>query len=132
MRHRVVLPLGCVYSTGNPYLFFPSAAVRVFFRATPCSQPLCAPQQLDSWHRQRPNIPELSNGFNSNTPFTRYNRLSIRLYNRFDNRLYHVNKHPTGCQTGCQTGFTTDLTTGCIVYTNIKDYALTFHMFHTI
>jgi len=33
-------------------------------RATPCSQPLCAPQQRDSWHRQRPDIPELSNGFN--------------------------------------------------------------------
>jgi len=26
-----------------------------------------------------------------NTPFTRYNRLSIRLYNRYDNRLYRVN-----------------------------------------
>jgi len=26
-----------------------------------------------------------------NTPFTRYNR--------FDNRLYRVNKHPTGCHT---------------------------------
>ena len=38
-----------------------------------------------------------------------------RLYIRFDNRLYHVNKHPTGCQTSCQTGFTTGLTTGCIV-----------------
>ena len=42
-----------------------------------------------------------------------------RLYNRFDNRLYRVNKHPTGCQTSCQTGLTTglttDLTTGCIV-----------------
>ena len=24
--------------------------------------------------------------------------LSNRLYNRFDNRLYRVNKHPTGCQ----------------------------------
>jgi len=33
------------------------------------------------------------------TPFTRYNRLSIRLCNRFDNQLYRVNKHPTGCQT---------------------------------
>ena len=78
-------------------------------------------------------------------PFTRYNRLSNRLYNQFDNRLYRVNKHPTGCQTGCQTGLTTGLTTvlneqlfvqpvvnlgcttglttglttGCIVYTNI-------------
>jgi len=63
------------------------------------------------------------------------------LYNRFDNRLYCVNKHPIGCQTGCQTGLTTGLTTvlneqlfvqpvakpgcttglttGCIVYTNI-------------
>jgi len=39
--------------------------------------------------------------YNSNTPFTRYNRLSIRLYNWFDNRLYRVNKHPTGCQPGC-------------------------------
>jgi len=37
--------------------------------------------------------------FNCNTPFTRYNRLSIRLYNRFDN---------------------TGLTTGCIVLTNIQ------------
>jgi len=34
-----------------------------------------------------------------------------RLYNRFDNRLYRVNKHPTGCQTGCQSGLTTGLTT---------------------
>ena len=30
------------------------------------------------------------------TPFTRNSRLSKRLYNRFDNRLYRVNKHPTG------------------------------------
>ena len=42
-----------------------------------------------------------------NTPFTRYSRL----YNRFDNRLYRVNKHPTGCQSGCQKGLTTGLTT---------------------
>jgi len=33
---------------------------------------------------------------NRNTLFTRYSRLSNRLYNRFDNRLYRVNKHPTG------------------------------------
>jgi len=70
---------------------------------------------------------------NCKTPFTRYSRLSNRLYNRFDNRLYRVNKHPTGCQTGCQTNqldvclhdtagcqtdcshCTTALTTGCIV-----------------
>ena len=31
--------------------------------------------------------------------------------NGFDNRLYRVNKHPTGCQNGCQTGLTTGLTT---------------------
>jgi len=43
------------------------------------------------------------------TPFTRYNRLSNRLYKRFDNRLYRVNKHPTGCQTGLTTGLTTVL-----------------------
>ena len=60
------------------------------------------------------------------TPFTQYNRLSIRLYNRFDNRLYRVNKHATGCQnnrlhvcvhdtTGCQAG----LTTSCIVQTGL-------------
>jgi len=28
---------------------------------------------------------------NSETPFTRYNPLSMRLYNRFNNRLYRVN-----------------------------------------
>jgi len=32
-----------------------------------------------------------------------------------DNRLYRVNKHPTGCQTSFTTGFTTGLTTGGIV-----------------
>jgi len=37
------------------------------------------------------------------TPFTRYNRLSNRLYNGFNNQLYRVNKHSTGCPTGCQT-----------------------------
>jgi len=46
-----------------------------------------------------------------NTPFTRYNRLSNRLSNGFDNRLYCVYKHLPGCQTGLTTG----LTTGCIV-----------------
>ena len=43
------------------------------------------------------------------TPFTRYNRLSNQLYNRFDNRLNRVNKHPTGCQTGLTTALTTVL-----------------------
>ena len=42
-------------------------------------------------------------------PFTRYNLLS----NRFDNRLYRVYKHSTGCQTRLTTG----LTNGWIVYT---------------
>ena len=52
-----------------------------------------------------------------------------RLYNRFDNQLYRVNKHPTSCHTGLTTvlneqslfiqpvvkpGCTTGLTTGCI------------------
>jgi len=51
------------------------------------------------------------------------------LYNRFDNRLYRVKKHPTGCQIGLTTvlneqplfvqpvikpGCTTGFTTGCI------------------
>ena len=36
----------------------------------------------------------------SYTPFTQYNRLSNRLYNRFDNWLYRANEHPIGCQTG--------------------------------
>jgi len=71
---------------------------------------------------------------NRPTPFTRYNRLLNRLYNRFDNRLYtrysrlsnrlsngydnrlNVCIHDrTGCQTGLTTGLTTRLTTGCIV-----------------
>ena len=43
-----------------------------------------------------------------------FNRLSNRFYNRFDNWLYRVNKHPTGCQAG----LTTRLTTGWMfVYT---------------
>jgi len=41
-------------------------------------------------------------------PYTRHNQLSIR----FDNRLYRVYEHSTGCQTRLATG----LTTGCIVY----------------
>jgi len=68
---------------------------------------------------------------------SRYNWLSYRFCNRFDNPLYRVNKHPTSCQTGwldvCTTGLTavlneqplfvqpvvkpgctTDLSTGCI------------------
>jgi len=47
--------------------------------------------------------------FTSKAPFTRYNLL----LNRFDNRLYRVYKHSTGCQTRLTTGSTT----GCIVYT---------------
>ena len=52
-------------------------------------------------------------------PFTRYSLLSNRLsnrfdnHNRFDNRLYRVYKHSTGCQTHLTTG----LTNGCIVCT---------------
>ena len=61
--------------------------------------------------------------------YTAYERLiSVHttqpVVNPFDNRLYRVNKHPTGCQTGLTTvlnqpavkpGCTTGLTTGCIV-----------------
>ena len=54
------------------------------------------------------------------TPFTRYNRLSNRLYNWFDNRLYRVNKHPTGCQTGCQMGLTTVLNEQLFVQPVVK------------
>ena len=32
-----------------------------------------------------------------------HSRLSNRLYNRFDNQLYRVNRHPTSCQTGLTT-----------------------------
>ena len=47
------------------------------------------------------------------TPFSRYNLLSNRLSNRFDNRLYRVYKQSTGCQTRLTSG----LTNGRIVYT---------------
>jgi len=43
--------------------------------------------------------------------YTRYNRLSNRFDNGFENRLYRVYKHLPSCQTGLTTG----LTTGCIV-----------------
>jgi len=36
------------------------------------------------------------------TPFTRYNRLSNGLYNRFDNRLNVCIHDTAGCQSGCQ------------------------------
>jgi len=38
--------------------------------------------------------------------YTRYNRLSYPLSNAFDNRLYRVYKHSTGCQTRLTTGLT--------------------------
>jgi len=43
----------------------------------------------------------------SQAPLTRYNLLSNWLSNRFDNRLYRVYKHSTGCQTRLTTGCTT-------------------------
>ena len=45
--------------------------------------------------------------------YTRYSRLSNRLSNGVDNRLYRVYKHLPGYQTGF--GLTAGLTTGCIV-----------------
>jgi len=44
-----------------------------------------------------------------------YLYLSKRLHNRFDNRLYRVNKHPTGCQASCQTGLTTGWMFVCMI-----------------
>jgi len=44
-------------------------------------------------------------------PFTRYNLLSYRLSDRFDNRLDVCLHDTVGCQTGCTTGFKT----GCFV-----------------
>ena len=38
-------------------------------------------------------------------PFTLYNLLLDRLSKRFNNRLYRIYKHSTGCQTGCTTRF---------------------------
>jgi len=58
-----------------------------------------------------------------NRLYTRYSRLSNRLLNGFDNRLNVCIHDTTGCQSGLTTGLTTGLTigltTGCIVYTNI-------------
>jgi len=51
------------------------------------------------------------------TPFTRYNLLSNRLWNPFDNRLNVCMHSTTGCQTRCQTGLATGRTTGCIACT---------------
>ena len=48
---------------------------------------------------------------NCQAPFSRYNQLSNRLSNRdrfdngFENRLYRVYKHSTGCQTRLTTGW---------------------------
>ena len=64
------------------------------------------------------DLPAASNSLTSvpNTPFTRYNGLSNRLYNQFDNRLYRVNKHSTGCQTSLTTG----LTYARVLFNNVK------------
>ena len=53
--------------------------------------------------------PEENHSYHPKAPFTRYILLSNQLSGRFDNRLYRVYKHSTGCQTR--------LTNGCIVYT---------------
>jgi len=51
---------------------------------------------LSSWKKKMSSVMCL---IASNIRFTRYNQLSNRLYSWSDNRLYRVNKHPTGCQT---------------------------------
>ena len=63
---------------------------------------------MHSWHRYSTHsyCTAVYSLHISYTPFTRYNRLSKRLYNQFDNRLYRVNKRPTGCQTFLTTGWT--------------------------
>ena len=70
-----------------------------FYSETAC-------QHGTRYHDQRPRQLAVSfcHSRRAKVPFTRYNLLS----NRFDNRLYRVYKHSTGCQTR--------LTTGCIVY----------------
>jgi len=48
----------------------------------------------------------------SHTPFTRYNQLSNRLYNGFDNRVERTaNVRSTGCQTGLYNRFDNRLNT---------------------
>jgi len=46
-------------------------------------------------------IPHLHDAAGCQTGLT----TGCRLYNWFDNRLYRVNKHPTGCQTGLYNRF---------------------------
>jgi len=48
------------------------------------------------------------------TPFTRYNRLSNRLYNRFDKRLGVCLHDAVGCSNGCRL-YNDGRATGCIV-----------------
>ena len=60
-------------------------------------------QSLDTETLAKTRVSRHETSQHINTPFTRYSQL----YNRFDNRLYRVYKHSTGCQTG--------FTTGCIV-----------------
>ena len=50
-------------------------------------------------------------------PFTRYNRLS----SRYDNRLYRVYKHSTGCQTRLTTGLTIIVNSGARRRTHCMD-----------
>jgi len=49
--------------------------------------------------------------------YTWYSRLSNWLSNWYDNRLYRVYKHSTGCQTRLTSSLTTGFRTGCIMYT---------------
>jgi len=74
---------------------------------------LMSSMQLQSIRQTRHLTRQVSN---IKAPFTRYNLLSKRLSNRFDNPLNVCIHDTTGCQTSCQAV----LTTGCIVYTNIQ------------
>jgi len=65
---------------------------------------------------------QLAGGCKRYTPFTRYNQLSNRLYNLFDNcvertatvRSTGLNEQPLFVQPVVKPGCTTSLTTGCM------------------
>jgi len=71
---------------------FSSVSITQLKLQTTCTFRFISVSYRNSWRIWEGSYP--------NTPFTRYNRLSIRLYNRFDN---HVERTATVRSTGCQT-----------------------------
>jgi len=104
---------------------FSSVSITQLKLQTTCTFRFISVSYRNSWRIWEGSYP--------NTPFTRYNRLSNRLYNRFDNHVERTaTVRSTGCQTslipvwqpavydtaGCQTGCQSGLTTGWMfVYT---------------